>query len=108
MSLELDEPELSTSAALPELPSANGKSPRLGKREPLSLLWEGVETVWRPVERVTLVRSKPSSELELVRGADPVGDGVMRGGPAGVALAQARMMARLGEPCSSELSEGSS
>ena len=69
--------------------------------EPVPLRREVEDTVWWPADRVRLLRSRLSSELDCGRTAEPVGEGVFRGGPAGVAFAHARILARVGS-CSSE------
>ena len=119
------EPALSTSAMLPELSSASNWSKP--KPDPDPVLSSSPEVAPDPgpdsepepddtdasglplprkrddadgfrAERVMLLRSGLSSELDCAKSADRDGDGVSRGGPAGVAFAHARMLER----CSSE------
>lgn len=109
--MSLLEPPLSMSATFPEPPNVSGACPDpdpelSSSPELLPELVSGLgERVGErcPAECVMLLRSISSSETDGWLRAVCVGEGVSRGGPAVVALAHARMLARVGSISSSLL-----
>ncbi len=92
------------SATFPELSSGKGRfrerarsSSSVLEPEPLAPSCDTGDTVRRPADPATLSRSRI---LDCGSISEPQGEGLFRGGPAGVAFAHARILARVGS-CSS-------